>query len=71
MVKLAEGCFVGIMDINTDGTYCRKHVHPVWINGDERYIKAFRFKDHSWNHMAASSETETIRLVWKDKILGT
>lgn len=63
---LAEGCIVGIMDVNTDGTYCRKRVQPVWINGDERYIKDFRFIDHSWDHMAAASETETMRLVWKD-----
>lgn len=63
---LADGCIVGILDINPNGTHCKKRVQPFWINGDARYIEEYNFIDHSWDHYAAACEEKKVRLVWRE-----
>jgi len=61
----ADGCIVGIMDINLDLSYCKEAVQPFWVGREERVCRQKGWIDHSWDHYAAVSEREAYRLRWK------
>ncbi len=61
----AEGCIVGFMDICCQ-TDCKRKVMPVFVNGLPRMVKQKSYIDHNWDQGAPVSETESLKLLWKD-----
>lgn len=63
----ADGCIVGIMDTNLDLSHCKKAVQPFWVGREGRLSRDDSWIDHSWDHYAAVSETESYCLRWKSQ----
>ena len=63
---LADGCIVGVLDIDTGNRDCKEHVQSFYVGKRSRVICSRSYIDHSWDHTATVSTEEKVRLVWKN-----